>query len=190
MQLGSYGFDRHRDRGFLPTALRRCDPVGISRTPRKHGSPRSAPATSRRRRRLGFCTRRAAGTSAPMAAIRGIAFEPLNSTGCGPSMSTAKRPSMTLGCRRTNREAANRGNPAFFVPVLLSPGDKADVSDSLTVCFGALALAQAIDRDGNTGLWQGTTPKNCEDREPRGPDTPNHRDDRGDLPRSRATRSS
>jgi hypothetical protein len=35
-----------------------------------------------------------------------------------------------------------------FVPVLFSPWDKAEVSDSLLVCFGALALSQV------TAFWQ------------------------------------
>jgi predicted RecB family nuclease len=38
-----------------------------------------------------------------------------------------------------------------FVPVLLSPWDKSDVSDSLIVCFGALALAQATGTLADTG---------------------------------------
>lgn len=38
-----------------------------------------------------------------------------------------------------------------FVPVLLSPWDKPDVSDSLIVCFGALALAQATGTLAETG---------------------------------------
>lgn len=38
-----------------------------------------------------------------------------------------------------------------FVPVLLSPWDKPDVSDNLIVCFGALALAQATGTLADTG---------------------------------------
>ncbi len=38
-----------------------------------------------------------------------------------------------------------------FVPVLLSPWDKMDVSDSLIVCFGALALSQATGTLADTG---------------------------------------
>ena len=38
-----------------------------------------------------------------------------------------------------------------FVPVLLSPWDKLDASDSLIVCFGALALSQATGILADTG---------------------------------------
>ena len=38
-----------------------------------------------------------------------------------------------------------------FVPVLLSPWDKLDISDSLIVCFGALALSQATGVLADTG---------------------------------------
>ena len=38
-----------------------------------------------------------------------------------------------------------------FVPVLLLPRDKLDVSDSLIVCFGALALSQATGMLADTG---------------------------------------
>ena len=38
-----------------------------------------------------------------------------------------------------------------FVPVLLSPWDKPDVSDSLLVCFGALALSQVTGILADTG---------------------------------------
>ena len=38
-----------------------------------------------------------------------------------------------------------------FVPVLLLPWDKLDVSDSLIVCFGALALSQATGILADTG---------------------------------------
>ena len=38
-----------------------------------------------------------------------------------------------------------------FIPVLLLPRDKPDVSDSLMVCFGALALSQATGTLADTG---------------------------------------
>ena len=69
-------------------------------------------------------------------------------------MSTAKQPSIILCCRRTNREAANlqKSTPSgTFVPVLFSPWDKPDVSDSLLVCFGALALSQVTGILADTG---------------------------------------
>jgi hypothetical protein len=48
-----------------------------------------------------------------------------------------------------SREREGRRSPestpsSTFVPVLFSPWDKPDVSDSLLVCFGALALSQVI----------------------------------------------
>ncbi|HWX29882.1 MAG TPA: hypothetical protein VNZ53_20895 [Steroidobacteraceae bacterium] len=38
-----------------------------------------------------------------------------------------------------------------FVPVLFSPWDKPDISDSLLVCFGALALSQVTGILADTG---------------------------------------
>jgi len=76
-----------------------------------------------------------------------------------------------------------------FVPVLLLPRDKLDVSDSLIVCFGALALSQVTGILADTGTLiygEGHRRKTLKDREPRGPDSPDHRSDQGDLPRSGA----
>ena len=46
---------------------------------------------------------------------------------------------------------SRKSTPSSFVPVLLSPWDKPDVSDSLLVCFGALALSQITGILADTG---------------------------------------
>jgi CRISPR/Cas system-associated exonuclease Cas4 (RecB family) len=56
---------------------------------------------------------------------------------------TAHRPES----RQPQKSKASRN----FVPVLLIPRDKLDVSDSLVVCFGALALLQATGILADTG---------------------------------------
>src|SRR5208337_1687074 len=42
--------------------------------------------------------------------------------------------------------------PSNFVPVLFLPWDKLDVSDTLAMCFGALALSQATGIVPDTGV--------------------------------------
>ena len=49
---------------------------------------------------------------------------------------------------RQPRESSSSGT---FVPVLFLPWDKPDLSDSLLVCFGALALSQATGILADTG---------------------------------------
>ena len=82
------------------------------------------------------------------------------------------------------RQSRKSTSSSTFVPVLFSPWDKPDVSDSLLVCFGALALSQVTGILADTGTviyGEGLPPKNREDRRPRRPDAPDHRRDRGNL---------
>ena len=62
------------------------------------------------------------------------------------------------GCQ--SRESTPSGT---FVPVLFSPWDKPDVSNSLLVCFGALALSQVTGILATTGtvIYGEAPPKNC-----------------------------
>ena len=54
--------------------------------------------------------------------------------------------------RRPERGRSQKSKPpSTFVPVLFLPWDKLDVSDTLTVCFGALALSQATGMLPDTG---------------------------------------
>ena len=48
-------------------------------------------------------------------------------------------------------QSRNSTSSSSFVPILLSPWDKPDVSDSLLVCFGALALSQVTGILEDTG---------------------------------------
>ena len=69
-------------------------------------------------------------------------------------MSTAKRQSIILRRRRTRpggRQPQESTPSGTFVPVLFLPWDKPDVSDSLLVCFGALALSQVTGILADTG---------------------------------------
>jgi hypothetical protein len=69
-------------------------------------------------------------------------------------MSTAKQPSTTLRGRRTDGGIANLGNqrhPAPLSPSCFLPWDRPDLSDSLLLCFGALALSQATGILADTG---------------------------------------
>src|SRR5215469_295227 len=53
---------------------------------------------------------------------------------------------------RPGRRQPQKSKPSrTFVPVLLLPRDKLDVSDELMVCFGALALSQATGIVADTG---------------------------------------
>jgi hypothetical protein len=77
--------------------------------------------------------------------------------------------------RRPGRRQPQKSKPpCTFVPVLLLPWDKLDVSDNLAVCFGALALAQATGILPDIGALiygEGYRRKNCEDRGPLVPST-------------------
>jgi predicted RecB family nuclease len=53
--------------------------------------------------------------------------------------------------RRGSRQPQKSKPSRTFVPVLLIPRDKLDISDSLVVCFGALALSQATGILADTG---------------------------------------
>ena len=59
---------------------------------------------------------------------------------------------LALPPRRPGRRQPQKSKPpSTFVPVLFLPWDKLDVSDSLAVCFGALALSQATGLLPHTG---------------------------------------
>ena len=68
-------------------------------------------------------------------------------------LSIAKQSSMIL--RRRSDWAASKPRKLkssdTFVPVLLSPWDKLDISSNLILCFGAIALSQATGRMADTG---------------------------------------
>jgi predicted RecB family nuclease len=53
--------------------------------------------------------------------------------------------------KREDWHSAESTPSSTFVPVLFSPWDKAEVSDSLLVCFGALALSQVTGVLADTG---------------------------------------
>lgn len=88
--------------------------------------------------------------------------------------------------RRPERGRPQKSKPpSTFVPVLSLPWDKLDVSDTLAVCFGALALSQAtgiLPDTGGLDLRRGVSPKSCEGRGLLGPNTPDYRSDRGKSP--------
>ena len=100
--------------------------------------------------------------------------------------STAKQPSITLRCRRTNRKAANLReyrHPDLCPRLVFALGQAERFRQPARVFRCACAVAGHRDsgRHRNTDLRRGAPPKNCEDRGPRCPDAPDHRRDRGDL---------